>query len=383
MKKIISSIAVLTVLALTLCALPCFAVSEAAVTGECVTTTPGKEIEYRVSICGNPGLTGFLLKVKFDAGALSYLSCSQGDFSAAGSMTCGEANGVCSVMWYHTSDVTSDGTLFTLHFQVNDSATPGEYPVTISSMADYAINNAEEKVALNCTGGSVIVREFVPKFYGEQKSVKQGEDFLFDVLIEDNPGIGAYHIQVLFDASILALADPSQPYQLPDGAFGQNVTAKAYPNALDVIWFSNHAVYSEGALLSLHFTAKPGAVTGDYPITIQYVPEDTVDVDEQPVVFVCNNGILEIKRSADIQICFADAQSAQVTIDGAEGQIIIAAIFDENGKQLAVAMKNASEASASLRLVYTNTASDCCICKVITTDSSFRPLCDVIQKTRT
>ena len=360
-------------------AVPCFAVSDAIVTGETLTTTAGKDIEYRVSISGNPGLVGYRLKIRYDTSVLSFVSCSQGDFTNLGTTVCGETEGGCNVLWYHTADVTADGTLFVLKLHVNDNAELGTYPVSISSDAMYCVNYAEKPVTLSCVSGEVTVREFLPKIYGAVCDAKQGDELLYSVYLEDNPGIASYHVQLLFDANVLEYAD--ETCSLPEDGFVGGFQSKFYTNAFDAIWYSQADTTDEGALFSLRLKVKDGAVIGDSTVTVQVVPSDTLDVNEQPVSFECINGTVTVAR--EIDVTFLDAASATVTIEGAKGQIIVAALYDENMRQLAVAMKESDVADAELILTSTVSGQNCELCKVMTLDSAFRPICEAISVYRT
>ena len=378
MKKKYRMIAVLLAAMLLFSAVPCYAASGAVVTGETVTTTAGKDIEYRVSITGNPGLVGYRLRIRYDSSALSLISCKQGDFTGSGTTTCGETDGGCNVFWYHSAEIASDGTLFVLKLHVSEAAEVGTYPITISSDAMYCVNYAEKPVPLSCVSGTVTVREFVPKIYGAVCEAKQGEELLYTVCIEDNPGIASYHVQVIFDANVLEYA--ADTFLLPEDGFAGGFQSKFYSNAFDAIWYSQADTTEEGALFSLRLKVKDNAAFGDSVVTVQAVPSDTLDVNEQPVVFECINGTVTVARK--IEVTFPNAASATVTIEGTKGQIIVAALYDENMRQLAVAMKEIDAADAELKLTSTVSGQNCALCKVMTLDSAFRPICEAISVSR-
>ncbi len=379
MKRLIQMTCALCILALLICAIPCSANDSAVVTGETVTTTAGKNIEYRVSISGNPGLTGLLLKIRYDTAVLSFISCVQGDFSGAGSMTCGETTGGCNIVWYHSSDVSSDGTLLILTLHVAESAEVGTYPITLSTDAKQCVNFAEEQVPLTCVSGTVNVRVFVPRIYGEICSGNPGEDLLYSIYMEDNPGIASYHIRVIFDSDILEFADAvpgEQTYQRPSDGFGGGFQGRFYSNAFEAIWYNQFDVSDEGLLFSLRMKVKEGALQGEYPVTVQYVQGDTMNAVEQEVSFVCNDGTVIIERA--INVIYTSSNSATVTIVGAKGQIVIAALFDVTGMQLAVAMKTSDVESTELNLKNTVTDRESAYCKVMLLDPAYHPVCEAL-----
>ena len=297
---------------------------------------------------------------------------------------CGEAESGCNVLWYHTFDVSTDGVLFILTFHIDDTAAEGNYPIAVSSDAMYCVNYAESLVPIRCTSGTVTIREFSPKLYGEKCSAMQGEELLFSVYLEDNPGIASYHIQVLFDPNVLEYADAEpgdQTCQLPADIFVGNVQRKFYPNAFEIIWYSQNDVSDEGALFSLRLRVKDAATIGASDVTVQYVTEDTLNAKEAPVTFSCLNGTVTVER--EIEIHYSDAETATVTINGAKGQIIIAALYDENGRQLALVMKDSDAGSALLQLTSTVTGHEGVLCKVMTLSDSYTPLYAPITVPRT
>ena len=377
MKRILH-LAVILVAALLLMVTPNYATDNAIVTGDIISTTAGRDIEYKVSIHGNPGLAGYQLKIKYDTSALSYISCTQGDFSSLGTTTCSEKNGVCSIIWYYTTDVASDGTLFVLRYHVRETVAEGTYPIAISSIARDCINYAEQPISLNCTNGSVTVRPFAPKVYGQICCVKQGNEVLYSVYMEDNPGIASYHIQMTFDPTVLEYADTEpgdQTVQLPSDRFHGNFQKRFYTNAFEAIWFSQNNVTDEGVLFSIRLRVKDIAI-GTSPVTVMIVANDTLDEIGQPVHFECTDGSVTVDRK--VRIVFEGNRSTTVTISGAKGQIIIAAIFAEDGQQLATAVKGIDERDAELHLASSVDGKRIGICKVMTLDNSFRPVCDVL-----
>ena len=59
------------------------------------------------------------------------------------------------VQWYHTENITRDGTLFTLQFSVNENAGDGNYNIAVGLRDGITANlsNAASEIVLEAVGG--------------------------------------------------------------------------------------------------------------------------------------------------------------------------------------------------------------------------------------
>lgn len=104
-----------------------------------VIAQPGKEIELRVNIEGNPGLVGYLFSVECDKNVF-YVDMDEntdfvftpGDVSQNGTLLCApyEEEG-WQFFWYSAEESEGDGNLFTVTLKVNDAAEAGTYPIRV------------------------------------------------------------------------------------------------------------------------------------------------------------------------------------------------------------------------------------------------------------
>lgn len=89
----------------------------------------GHTVDIPVIIQNNPGISGATLTVSYDKSVLSLNSIIKGAVFENGNYTAYPDTGV--ILWYHTENVTDNGTMFTLQFTVNESAQDGSYNIVV------------------------------------------------------------------------------------------------------------------------------------------------------------------------------------------------------------------------------------------------------------
>lgn len=340
-KKKFQTVVILLVVLLLIPFIPARAAAPtAAVTGEICSAALGQEIDFRVSLTGNPGLTSLKISLQFDTGVFSLVSdengiaCRQGDFTNQGILVCGPETDGCSVFWSHTRNVTTDGTLFSIRLRLADTAAVGTYPIKISCDPRSTINAAEETVALPCTDGAISVRTYQPLILGEELTAAPCEEFAFRVSIIDNPGIAAVNVQLFFDPDVLTLLDVDDSYLTePDNAFGAGVYQSVpYANAVNVLWTNIYNVSATGELFSVRFRVKDTAKFADSPIRVICISENTRNESGAKVEFQCKNGSVTVLP--EIHIAFPDSHHALITIEHVTSGHVIAALYTKDGKLL-------------------------------------------------
>ena len=386
MKKTFSIITIALLFAIFFGTSLCFASTSAIVSGESVEVATGTTFEYRAFIFGNPGLTGIGLKLCFDTSVftLAYnddeIDCSQGNFFQNGMIVCGATNGGCQIVWTHTSDVASDGTLFTLKMSVKDTAMPGNYAVTIQNIAPYTVNKAEELVPILCAAGTITVREYQPLLYGEDVVVKRGESFDYAVLVRDNPGIAACDIIVRFDPETLALVQDASSGEYASksgcGVTKGSLVSKAYTNAVEVFWNYAYGSTEEGALFVLHFQAKDYAAIGKNTIRIECVAENTENVSEQPVAFSVNNGSVQIESAMIANVDIITPHTIAISVWHTQAKNIVAAFYHPSGQLLALDIQTMSDNNASYSVQNDSIDFSKIVYKLMFLDEYYRPVCE-------
>lgn len=119
----------------------------------------GEEVEIKINIENNPGITALRLVIGYDEEALEMTSFSFGD--ALASMNKGTSenygNHYSFSMYSATDDLTDCGTLAIVKFKVKDDAEDGEYPITITYDPDDIFNLVGDCVDFEMEIGAIMV----------------------------------------------------------------------------------------------------------------------------------------------------------------------------------------------------------------------------------
>ncbi len=119
----------------------------------------GDEIEMKVNIENNPGITALRLVIGYDEEALEMTGFSFGD--ALSSMNKGTSEYYGSdysfSMYSATADLTDCGTIAIIKFKIKDDAENGEYSITISYDSDDIFNFDGDCVDFDIETGAVMV----------------------------------------------------------------------------------------------------------------------------------------------------------------------------------------------------------------------------------
>lgn len=364
----------------------CLAITSATVSGETLEAATGTTFEYRVSISGNPGLTGLGMKLSFDTSVFSLvydggeIDCEQGNFTQSGMLVCGATGDGCQILWTHSSDIATDGTVFVLKLRVDENAKPGDYTIGIRNVTQNTVNKAEELIPLTCNSGTVTVRAFQPLIYGEEISTKQGESFDYAVKIQDNPGIAAYDVVVQFDPEVLVLEPDaaSGDYAVKgEGGITQgSLVSKAYTDAVEVFWNHAYGSTAEGTLFILHFKVKDFAAVGEHVIEIACIAENTENVEEEPVVFAVNNGKVSVASALVVDVKIEDSHTAAVSIQHTPAKYAATTFYNADGRFLAVDMRTLNEQDAAYTIVNESVDFSKATYKLLLLDANYRPVCE-------
>jgi len=119
-------------------------------------------VEVTVSIADNPGIAGFTMGLKFDSAKFVPVSAARGAALTAGSFTSvldsdvdASTLSAVSVTWYTPANITTNGALFTVRFDVKPGA-KGAAEFTVSCNAT---NQALADVPFTVIGASVDLGE--------------------------------------------------------------------------------------------------------------------------------------------------------------------------------------------------------------------------------
>ena len=95
-----------------------------------VSGKPGDTVTVPVSISDNPGIAGFTFVFDYDTSAMTLTGISKAEVLQDGTFTPNVAGKTLN--WFNAVNVTENGTLFNLTFKLSQSATVGDYSVTVA-----------------------------------------------------------------------------------------------------------------------------------------------------------------------------------------------------------------------------------------------------------
>lgn len=301
-------------LALVLAVSACCLCASARETGKPVIRLSGQEagavaggtLEIRLAVSGNPGICGLRLLLNYDTSVFSLETdeqgapvCLPGELTRAGTVLCSETAAGCEILWFDAlREMRDDGTLFTLRLRTDELAEEGEYPVSVSCVEKDTVNAAEERVSFQCTGGTVQVRQFTPAFLGGEVSGDYGREISYPLRVQDNPGLAGYRVFLSYDTSVFTPVteeDNGVAVACAPGWEGGTAMGSVRPEGLSVLWFSSGDVTREGEMFTVRFRISPEAELGEYPVSVTYAAQDTLNAAEQAQAFVCRDGSITVE----------------------------------------------------------------------------------------
>lgn len=131
-----------------------------AVGGQNAVATPGDTVRIPVTISPHTGIMGFKISVEFPADVLSNPKVTRGAVTTQGmfadSISPGK-NSSFDIVWSGVSDVTEDGVLFILQFDVSDTAKGGTYPIKLAYSQPDTFNEKWEDVVLDVADLNLLI----------------------------------------------------------------------------------------------------------------------------------------------------------------------------------------------------------------------------------
>ena len=151
MKKFLSIFIVLALLATGL-VISAFAAEDTVITVEKTEAKPGEEVTVEVVIANNPGFAAAKFEIVYDTNAMTLTEIDADDCLVDGA-TVNVGKGIVS--FATTEDVTGDGKLFVLTFQVNEDAEDATYDVSVNIAK--MIHDDRSAVEATVDAGSITV----------------------------------------------------------------------------------------------------------------------------------------------------------------------------------------------------------------------------------
>lgn len=132
---------------------------------ESLNTASGTFAELNISLKNNPGIVGMTIDIDFDESVLTLTEVKDGGLLGTNSHK-PECQSPYTLSWSNdvsTTDYSENGVIATLKFAVSDTASTGEYPITVSYDYDNMdIYNKElEKIKFQTVNGSITVVDYL------------------------------------------------------------------------------------------------------------------------------------------------------------------------------------------------------------------------------
>lgn len=261
----------------------------------------GESFTVYVTASDNPGISSFTLSIDYDTEAFSLTDVVVNPDLG------GQSSYNKKVVWITSNDTTYNGTILTLSFTANDTASVNEYPISVSYAPGDICNYNEEDVDFTVIPGKITVgdsgsTEDPGTGGGEDEpvtgpaikvagvSAAPGDTVSVPVDFLNNPGISSYTLSVSYDETRLRLDSVVSD----DGVGGQFAFVKK------AVWFSSSDVTVSGTFLTLNFTVLEDAPEGDANVSVSYSPGDICNYNEEDVSFTVIPGSVSIKAADEL-----------------------------------------------------------------------------------
>lgn len=244
----------------------------------------GETVSVDVEMLNNPGINAFVLGFDYDETRLSLVNVEFTD-KLGGEYESYENKAA----WVNGTDVTYEGKLFTLTFEVPADAPTGKADVTVTYSDGDICNYNEQSINFEVTAGCVDVLDpTAPTIILSDVTARAGDTAEIAVSLENNPGINAFILDVDYDEDVMTLTDVKL-----EKAMGANACCSE--NA--VAWANGEDVTADGKIMTLCFTVSDKAKEGDYEVTLSYKEGNICNFDEEDVDFAVNSAYLTVSHA--------------------------------------------------------------------------------------
>ncbi len=139
----------------------------------------------------------------------------------------------------------------------------------------------------------------VPAFSVSSVTGRQGDTVTVTVSVNNNPGIVALRLYVGYNSSAVRISSAEGAMISKEGSDPVPVTnGDISENPMKMTWVDGlHGDYTyNGTLMTLELEIADDAVPGDYPLTLDYDPEDVFDTNYNNVAFAVKEGTVTVKK---------------------------------------------------------------------------------------
>ena len=173
-----------------------------------ITVEAGDTVTVPIKVRNNTGLVGFCLILKYDQDVFTPKTVRSGELTQSGILDDSietSKNNTFKIIWSNTEDVTEDGILVNVDFEVSEYAR-GTQSIDISYSQPDTFNESWEDVALDCTSAQVIVEK--PQIqdthlYSEDNLVvDEGEIIEVPIVLGNNKELSDSCFNIQYDQSV-------------------------------------------------------------------------------------------------------------------------------------------------------------------------------------
>ena len=255
-----------------------------------------KNIQVPVSIANNPGIMGMVLTVSYDESVMTLKGGTAGSALSGLEMTApGKLGSGCKFGWDGMQEVTGNGEILILTFDIKDSAAAGTYDIQISYGAGDIFDDEYNDLPIEMRKGTVTITTKIlnQSIYGATVTASAGQkNVQVPISISDNPGIIGMVLRISYDESVMTLKSGKNGDALGSLAM---TTPGNLESGCRFGWDGTDAVAGDGEILILTFDIKDTAAAGIYDIQISYDKGDIFDGDYNDITFELQKGSITIQ----------------------------------------------------------------------------------------
>lgn len=174
----------------------------------------------------------------------------------------------------------------------------GNVTALSEGIANITVASESGLIKANCVVYvSAAINEDEPTIYCDSiEETKNGKSFDVNISLKNNPGIASMRLSLTYDTSVMSLTNVKDLGLLGEAVHSMDYTADNYT----LYWDNGTATTdftANGAIVTLTFTIKSDAKSGDYPIIVDYDfnNDDIVNCELIPVKFEVVNGFVTVK----------------------------------------------------------------------------------------
>ncbi len=264
-------------------------------------TIPGGTFEVSVILENNPGIVAMKLALSYDDTYLTLKKVTDKGLLGTyyGEMTDLSDNPytLCWADLETETDITKNGVIAVLTFEVSDEAPVGDYDIEVSYNKEFyeimnadleAVDFAVENTVVSLSRKALISMESVPALAGGEVSL--------NIKFKNNPSPKKLTFGISFDSELLQLTDAVNGNALSGAEFTKDTES----TPLVFTWtFKDvpQAILEDGTLLTLKFKVSEEARKGKIAVTGIYAEDGITDGEGKVFIFEGGNGEINVLGS--------------------------------------------------------------------------------------